>query len=81
MYFLNNFIKLSFFIWFKFLGDGSLIATGAGDGKIFVQGVNTEAKHAPLMDCTCHVSRVKRLAMAPDQPLLFWSAGEDGLVL
>jgi WD and tetratricopeptide repeat-containing protein 1 len=38
-------------------------------------------KSAPLLDCACHIGRVKRLATAPDQPTLFWSAGEDGLVI
>lgn len=65
----------------KFIGDGSLIVTGAGDSRVIVQAVSSDSKHAPILDCGCHVSRVKRIATAPDQPQLFWSASEDGLVL
>lgn len=67
----------------KFLGsDDSLIATGAGDCRVIVQSVEQGVSHqTPHLDCGCHVGRVKRLATSPDEPLLFWSASEDGLVI
>lgn len=58
------------------------MATGAGDCRVIVQSMEQAIlRQAPHLDCGCHVGRVKRLATAPDQPLLFWSAGEDGLVM
>lgn len=67
----------------KFLGNNdSLLASAAGDCGVVVQScLEAAPKMSPLLDCSCHVSRVKRLATAPEQPLLFWSAGEDGLVM
>ncbi|KAF5308666.1 hypothetical protein FQR65_LT06127 [Abscondita terminalis] len=67
----------------KFLGsDDSLIATAAGDCRVIVQSVEQGVGHqTPHLDCGCHVGRVKRLATSPDEPLLFWSASEDGLVI
>ncbi|KAF5281774.1 hypothetical protein FQA39_LY17693 [Lamprigera yunnana] len=67
----------------KFLGsDDSLIATGAGDCRVIVQSIEQAVRHqTPHLDCGCHVGRVKRLATSPDEPLLFWSASEDGLVI
>ncbi|XP_022905500.1 WD and tetratricopeptide repeats protein 1 [Onthophagus taurus] len=65
----------------KFLGDGSLIATGAGDCRVIVKSVDDTKANSPLIDCSCHLNRVKRLAKCPEQPLLFWSASEDGLVI
>ncbi|XP_017786841.1 PREDICTED: WD and tetratricopeptide repeats protein 1 isoform X2 [Nicrophorus vespilloides] len=64
----------------KFVGDGSMVATGAGDCKVIVQSIENNEKQA-IMDCICHAGRVKRLATAPDQPHLFWTAAEDGLIL
>ncbi|XP_045467940.1 WD and tetratricopeptide repeats protein 1-like isoform X1 [Harmonia axyridis] len=67
----------------KFLdSNDSIIATAAGDCKVIVQNVHEAvSKEVPLLQCSCHIGRVKRLATCPDQPMLFWSAGEDGLVL
>ncbi|KAK9874970.1 hypothetical protein WA026_005786 [Henosepilachna vigintioctopunctata] len=67
----------------KFLDtNDSIIATAAGDCKVIVQNVSEAvSKGAPLLQCSCHIGRVKRLATCPDQSMLFWSAGEDGLVL
>lgn len=31
--------------------------------------------------CTCHTNRVKRCVTDPISPSLFWSAGEDGLII
>ncbi|XP_060523849.1 WD and tetratricopeptide repeats protein 1-like isoform X2 [Cylas formicarius] len=62
----------------KFLGSVSnLIATAAGDCRVLVQSIET----VEILDCVCHVNRVKRLATSPEEPNLFWSAGEDGLVM
>uniref|UniRef100_A0A1E1XBJ1 Putative wd and tetratricopeptide repeat protein n=1 Tax=Amblyomma aureolatum TaxID=187763 RepID=A0A1E1XBJ1_9ACAR len=33
------------------------------------------------MVCSCHTSRVKRLATAASVPFVFWSAAEDGVIL
>lgn len=66
----------------QFLADENVIATAAGDCRVVVQSVSGAIdKNPPLLDCACHIGRVKRLATAPDQPTLFWSAGEDGLVV
>lgn len=67
----------------KFLphtGD-SEIATGAADGQIYVFDVNRSTDITPKWKCTCHYSRVKRLATANETPSVFWSAGEDGNIL
>lgn len=67
---------------FQFLpksGD-ALVATGAGDAKIFVFDLNRNDP-SPTWRCQCHKIRVKRLATAPETPFIFWSAAEDGFVL
>lgn len=64
----------------KFVSDDNMIATCAGDCRVIVQSIEDTGKQA-IMDCSCHAARVKRLATAPDCPTLFWSAGEDGLVI
>ncbi|CAB3254277.1 unnamed protein product [Arctia plantaginis] len=61
----------------KFLSP-DVIATCAADGTVRVRNVRGSS---PLLECTCHCARVKRLAVAPDNPHLIWSAGEDGLIL
>lgn len=62
----------------KFLGtNNSIIATAAGDCRVLVQSI----QDALILDCNCHKNRVKRLATSPIEPTLFWSAGEDGLVM
>ncbi|XP_049872723.1 WD and tetratricopeptide repeats protein 1 isoform X2 [Pectinophora gossypiella] len=55
-----------------------IIATCAADGTVRARSV---CGGASLLECACHCGRVKRLAAAPDNPHLLWSAGEDGLVL
>ncbi|RVE50822.1 hypothetical protein evm_004571 [Chilo suppressalis] len=54
------------------------IATCAADGMVRVRSVSTGAN---LLECSCHCGRVKRLATAPDDRNLIWSAGEDGVIL
>ncbi|XP_075975087.1 WD and tetratricopeptide repeats 1 [Anticarsia gemmatalis] len=61
----------------KFLSD-DLIATCAADGTVRTRSIQG---NSTLMECTCHCARVKRIACAPDNPHLIWSAAEDGLVL
>ncbi|XP_026748747.1 WD and tetratricopeptide repeats protein 1 isoform X2 [Galleria mellonella] len=61
----------------KFLS-ADTVATCAADGTVRARSL---AGGAALRDCSCHCGRVKRLAAAPDNPQLLWSAGEDGLVL
>ncbi|KAL0830294.1 hypothetical protein ABMA28_002494 [Loxostege sticticalis] len=55
-----------------------IVGTCAADGMVRARSVTTGAS---LLECSCHCGRVKRLATAPDQPSLAWSAGEDGLIL
>ena len=55
----------------------SLLITGAGDNFINVHDINL---HETVSVCSCHSSRVKRLAVASDCPHMFWSAGEDGTI-
>lgn len=31
--------------------------------------------------CTCHTNRVKRAVVDPNIPYLYWSAGEDGMII
>lgn len=64
----------------KFLpnSDDSILVSGAADSNIRVHDLNTkETTHV----FTCHVSRVKRLATAPNLPFMFWSAAEDGCIM
>ncbi|XP_063621870.1 WD and tetratricopeptide repeats protein 1 isoform X2 [Cydia splendana] len=61
----------------KFLSP-DLIATCAADGTVRARSI---CGGAPLLECSCHCGRVKRLAVAPHNPHLIWSAGEDGLIL
>ncbi|CAN7983925.1 unnamed protein product [Ixodes pacificus] len=64
----------------KFLpysGD-SMMVSGAADFKIRVHDV--QAKETTMV-CSCHTSRVKRLATAASVPFVFWSAAEDGVIL
>ncbi|XP_059485390.1 WD and tetratricopeptide repeats protein 1 [Neocloeon triangulifer] len=64
----------------KFLphsGDQTIL-TGAADNKVRVHDLTLDE---PRMICSCHGNRVKRVATAPDEPNLFWSAAEDGCVM
>ncbi|KAI1308648.1 WD and tetratricopeptide repeats protein 1 [Halotydeus destructor] len=58
-------------------GDCTLV-TCAADGQVRVHSV---LDRETTMVCTCHHKRVKRLAITPSEPSMFWSCGEDGLVL
>lgn len=57
-----------------------MVATGAADAKLYVFDIN-RGDPSPTWRCFCHNMRVKRLATAPEQPFIFWSAAEDGYVL
>lgn len=63
----------------------STIVSGAGDFKIRVHDVLNSRGAGPNCDttmvCSCHTGRVKRLAVAPSTPFMFWSAAEDGLIM
>nr|XP_023026406.1 WD and tetratricopeptide repeats protein 1-like [Leptinotarsa decemlineata] len=67
----------------KFLGRTCTeLATASGDCRVLVQSINDAVtKGPPILECSCHVNRVKRLAISPIEPSLFWSAAEDGLVI
>jgi WD and tetratricopeptide repeats protein 1 len=60
-----------------FSGD-QVILTGAADYKVKVHDLTL---NEPKVVCSCHGSRVKRLATAPNDPNLFWSAAEDGTIM
>ncbi|KAA0185671.1 hypothetical protein HAZT_HAZT002182 [Hyalella azteca] len=55
-----------------------LLVSGAGDKKVEVRDISTSRL---LHSCTCHSSRVKRLATSPHLQHTFFSAAEDGTVL
>jgi WD40 repeat protein len=60
------------------LSGDQTILTGAADCKIRVHDI---AMNEPKMVCSCHANRVKRLAIAPNDANLFWSAAEDGTIM
>lgn len=64
----------------KFMPNGldNLVISGAGDSQIRVHDVTSKSVMAVLHS---HKGRVKRLAVTPDQPHLFWSTSEDGTVM
>lgn len=55
----------------------SLIVTGAADYMINIHDVKLSET---ISVCSCHTGRVKRLAVSPDSPHLFWSSSEDGTI-
>ncbi|OQV21610.1 WD and tetratricopeptide repeats protein 1 [Hypsibius exemplaris] len=64
----------------KFLpcSSDNLIISCSADGTVRLHDLNfSETTYI----FTCHVNRAKRVVTAPDSPFLFWSAGEDGLVI
>lgn len=48
---------------------------------MIVQSVDAAPDSSLHLNCGCHLGRVKRLATDPNQPVVFWSASEDGLVM
>lgn len=64
----------------KFLpsSNDSLIVTGAADCKIRVHDINSQETTQVF---SSHAGRVKRLAVAPTVPFMFWSAAEDGTIM
>lgn len=56
----------------------NIVVTGAGDCKIRVHDVLLKET---TFVCNCHIARVKRIATAPNVPYMFWSAGEDGMIM
>jgi WD and tetratricopeptide repeat-containing protein 1 len=54
------------------------LATCAADSRVRVHDLEKEVN---ILSCSCHMSRVKRLAVAPDTPYMVWSAAEDGYIL
>lgn len=59
--------------------NNNIVATCGADKYIYVYDINHG--NETLFSCNCHTMRAKRLATAPDSPHIFWSAGEDGIVL
>ncbi|XP_012252554.1 WD and tetratricopeptide repeats protein 1 [Athalia rosae] len=56
----------------------SILVTGAGDCCVRVHDVTVSKT---VLTCGCHTGRVKRIATAPGVPFMFWTAGEDGLIM
>ncbi|GIY84486.1 WD and tetratricopeptide repeats protein 1 [Caerostris extrusa] len=54
------------------------IVSGAADFRIRVHDIYSKET---TMSCSCHGGRVKRIAVAPNLPFMFWSAAEDGIVM
>lgn len=54
------------------------IVTSAADHLIFAYDLHSPED--PIFKCNCHLSRVKRLAVAPELPSIFFSSSEDGCV-
>ena len=48
----------------------TFIATAAADKSIMLFDINHPSES--IYTCNCHFSRVKRLAIAPDSPYIFW---------
>uniref|UniRef100_A0A1B6D964 WD and tetratricopeptide repeats protein 1 n=1 Tax=Clastoptera arizonana TaxID=38151 RepID=A0A1B6D964_9HEMI len=64
-----------FSVKFLPLSDDNIIITGAGDYQVHVHDITLGET---TQVCTCATSRVKRIAVAPQVPYMFWSASEDG---
>jgi WD and tetratricopeptide repeats protein 1 len=64
----------------KFLpkSNDNQIVTGAADNCMFVYDLNHTED--PIFKCRCHQSRVKRVAVAPELPSVFFSSSEDGCI-
>lgn len=56
----------------------NLVVSGAADMKIRVHDVTTKET---VNIFSCHAGRVKRVAVAPNTPFMFWSAAEDGTIM
>ncbi|KAK2710929.1 WD and tetratricopeptide repeats protein 1-like isoform X2 [Artemia franciscana] len=54
-----------------------MIAAGAGDSKISL--IDAERNETVIV-CSCHLSRVKKLAVSNAHPTILWSGAEDGTV-
>ncbi len=67
-----------FSVKFMPLCDDNVAVSSAADNKICVYDLRTKTL---LHELTPHVNRVKRLAVAHDTPHVFWSGGEDGLIM
>ena len=76
----TDFVIIKIVCHFQFLpnSDDSILVSGAADSNIRVHDLNTKETTNVF---TCHVSRVKRLATAPNLTCMFWSAAEDGCVM
>jgi len=71
-------IFLHFLLQFLPNSNDSIIVSGAADSKIRVHDVNLQETSQVF---SCHAGRVKRIAVAPNVPFMFWSAAEDGTVM
>ena len=64
-------------VWLAAGEERGLIASGAGDCRICLLDINSSKV---LRTVEGHTGRVKRLAVAGDNPGLIWSGSEDGTV-
>ncbi|KAG5683678.1 hypothetical protein PVAND_012944 [Polypedilum vanderplanki] len=64
----------------KFLpkSNDNQIVTGAADHCLYAYDLHSPED--PIFKCRCHQSRVKRLAVAPELPSIFFSSSEDGCI-
>lgn len=58
-----------------------MVLSGAGDGKVRMHDVTRAEGEECVQVYNCHFARVKRIAATPSHPHLFWTAGEDGVVM
>lgn len=54
------------------------VISGAADYHIRMHDISTKDL---TLACSCHGGRVKRLAVAPSEPYMFWSCAEDGVIM
>ena len=64
-------------VWLAAGEEKGLLASGAGDCRICLLDINSSKVVRTVMG---HTGRVKRLAVAGDNPGLIWSGSEDGTV-
>ncbi|UYV69380.1 WDTC1 [Cordylochernes scorpioides] len=67
-----------FSVKFLPLTNDKTLVSGAADCRLRVHDVQATDT---TMVCSCHTGRVKRIAVAPNTPFMFWSAAEDGFIM
>ncbi|KAG8198426.1 hypothetical protein JTE90_021667 [Oedothorax gibbosus] len=62
----------------KFAMNDANILSGSAGFEIRMHDIET--KDISFL-CACHEGRVKRLAVTPNEPFMFWSCAEDGFIM